>query len=119
MSTTEKNIQNEIRLHLSKRGALNLRYQVGLFYTMDGRKMKIGEDGVSDLIACVPVVITPEMVGKRIGVFTAIETNKINDSTSKERKESQGKFIARVQALGGIATIARSTQDVDAAIEKQ
>jgi hypothetical protein len=118
MSTTEKNIQNEIRLHLSKRGAMSLRYQVGTFYAMDGSMVKIGEVGVSDLIACVPVVITPEMVGKRIGVFTAIETKKINDKTAKERKESQGKFIARVQALGGIATIARSTQDVDAAIEK-
>ena len=117
MSLTEKNIQNEIRLHLSKRGILNLRYQVGNFYAMDGTMVKIGEVGVSDLIACVPVVVTPEMVGKRIGVFAAIETKKINDNTAKKRKESQGKFLERIRALGGFATIARNTADVDAALK--
>ena len=117
MSETEKNIQNEIRLHMSKRGILNLRYQVGTFYAMDGSLVKIGEVGVSDLIACTPIVITPEMVGKRIGVFTAIETKKLNDKTAKDRKESQGKFIDRVKALGGFATIARNTTDVDAALK--
>lgn len=112
MSETEKNIQNEIRLHLSKRGAMSLRYQVGNFYTMDGRHVKIGEVGVSDLICCVPVLITPEMVGRRIGIFTAIETKKAKDTTKKSRKESQGNFLDRVKALGGIGMIARSVEDV-------
>ena len=96
---------------------MSLRYQVGLFYTMDGRKVKIGEEGVSDLIACVPVTITPDMVGKRIGVFAAIETKKLNDKTAKARKESQGKFLDRIRALGGFATIARSTTDVEKALK--
>lgn len=117
MSLTEKNIQNEIRLHLSKRGAMSLRYQVGLFYSPQGDPVRIGEVGVSDLICCVPVTITADMVGKRIGVFTAIETKKINDNTDKKRKEAQATFIDRVVALGGFAGIARSVQDVEEVIK--
>jgi|GWRWMinimDraft_5_1066013.scaffolds.fasta_scaffold14849_2 hypothetical protein len=119
MSLTEKNIQNEIRLHLSKAGALSLRYQVGLFYSPAGDPVKIGEVGASDLICCVPILITQEMVGKTLGVFAAIETKKINDKTAKGRKESQDKFINRVQALGGIAGIARSTEDVEKLISEK
>lgn len=117
MSTTEKNIQNEIRLHLSKRGAMSLRYQVGLFYSPQGDPVRIGEVGVSDLICCVPITITADMVGKRIGVFTAIETKKQKDNTAKERKISQGNFIDRVKALGGFAGIARSIEDVEGVIK--
>ena len=117
MSTTETNIQKEIRLHLSRQGALSLRYQVGTFFTLDGRYVDIGEVGASDLICCVPITITPDMVGKRIGVFAAIETKKVNDSTTKKRKEAQGKFLARIRALGGFATIARNTADVDNALK--
>jgi len=113
MSITEKNIQKEIRLHLSERGAMSLRYQVGLFYSPKGDPVRIGEKGVSDLICCVPITITAEMVGKKIGVFTAIETKKVNDGTAKERKMSQGNFIKRVKALGGFAGIARSIEDVE------
>jgi hypothetical protein len=113
MNHTEKNIQNEIRLYLSKRGAMSLRYQVGLFYSPQGDPVRIGEVGVSDLICCVPVTITADMVGKRIGVFAAIETKKINDNTDKKRKEAQAKFINRIKALGGFAGIARSVNDVE------
>lgn len=96
---------------------MSLRYQVGLFYSPQGDPVRIGENGVSDLICCVPVVVTADMVGQRIGVFTAIETKKQNDSTAKARKISQGNFIARVKALGGFAGIARSVEDVEGVIK--
>lgn len=37
----------------------------------------LGRHGVPDFIACVPVVITPQLVGKTIGVFAAIETKSL------------------------------------------
>lgn len=108
----ESNIQNTIRLKLSAlRNNLMLRYTVGNFLTMDGRHVAVGQPGVSDLIGITAHVVTQEDVGRTIGIFTAMETKKIKDNTEKQRKESQGNFLARVNALGGIAGIVRSEED--------
>ena len=109
---SEADIQANVRLRLSEmRAGVYLRYQVGTFLTMDGRMVKIGETGVSDLIGCTPHIVRPEDVGKTIGVFTALETKKVKDSTDKERKKKQGNFINLVRSLGGIAGIVRSEED--------
>lgn len=34
----------------------------------------MGVGGIHDFIACVPVTVTQEMVGKRIGLFVSVET---------------------------------------------
>lgn len=108
----ESNIQNAIRLKLSAlRNNLMLRYTVGNFLTMDGRHVAVGQPGVSDLIGITAHVVTQEDVGRTIGIFTAMETKQIKDNTKKQRKESQGNFLARVNALGGIAGIVRSEED--------
>lgn len=111
----ENIIQQNIRLRLSELGGnLFLRYNVGTFLTMDtGTPVKIGEPGVSDLIGCVSRVIQPEDVGKTIAVFAALETKQVKDTTTKERKASQGRFIQRVKDLGGIAGIVRSVEDAE------
>ena len=109
---SEATIQANIRLRLSEmRAGLFLRYNVGTFLTMDGRTVKIGEPGVSDLIGCTPHVVTQEDVGRTIGVFTAMETKQVKDSTEKERKKKQGNFLALVRSLGGLAGIVRSEED--------
>lgn len=36
-----------------------------------------GRHGIPDFVACVPVVITPQMIGKTIGAFAAIETKRL------------------------------------------
>jgi ribosomal protein S19 len=36
----------------------------------------MGVGGIHDFIACVPVVITPEMVGKRLGLFVSVEAKE-------------------------------------------
>ena len=33
----------------------------------------MGEHGIPDRVGCIPVTVTPEMVGKRIGLFVSIE----------------------------------------------
>jgi hypothetical protein len=110
--SSESQIQTDIRLKLSEiQAGVFLRYQVGTFLTMDGRPVKIGVPGTSDLIGIVPHVVTAGDVGKTIGVFCAIETKKEKDSTSKDRKESQGRFLKMVNRLGGIGGIARSVAD--------
>lgn len=90
---------------------LFLRFQVGLFWTKDGRPVKIGEPGVSDLIGMVPHVVTPEDVGRTIGVFTVLETKQVKDSTDKARREQQGNFLRLVNRGGGLGAIVRSEDD--------
>lgn len=64
--------------------------------------------GSSDLIGLKPVLITPEMVGKTVAVFTAVE---VKTATGRATKE-QVAFLQMVKDIGGISFIARN--DVEA-----
>lgn len=63
--------------------------------------------GSSDLIGLTSVVVTPEMVGKRIAVFSSIEVKSPTGRLSKE----QSSFIELIRTLGGCAGIARNVSD--------
>lgn len=110
----ESTIQREVRLEFSKltRSVL-LRYQVGTFIApQDGSYVHIGEPGVSDLIGIVPHVVTQEDVGRTIGVMVAMEMKTEKGKTQKDRREKQGNFLRRINALGGIAGVVRSVEDM-------
>ena len=62
--------------------------------------------GTSDAIGLHSVTITPEMVGRQIAVFTAIEAKDGADLTAQQRA-----FILNVHRMGGIAGCARSVED--------
>jgi hypothetical protein len=70
--------------------------------------------GASDLCGWTDVVITPEMVGRRVPVFTAIETKA---SGGGKRREAQINFIAQLHAAGGIAGFAASTEQAMEIVE--
>jgi hypothetical protein len=60
----------------------------------------------SDLIGITKVVITPDMVGKTIGVFTALEIKKEDWDCNKkldDHEVKQNNFLQWVIANGGIA----------------
>lgn len=61
--------------------------------------------GASDLNGWTELVITLEMVGRKIAVYTAIETK---ESGGGEKREGQINFIKRVKDAGGIAGFASS-----------
>lgn len=77
----------------------------------------------SDFIGWTPVVITPEMVGSTVAVFTALEAKALGFKIKlvypvKSREFAQNKFIELVQKSGGIGGFASKWQEVDAAITK-
>jgi hypothetical protein len=116
----ENQIQSAIRLRLSEmRAGIFLRYTVGTFLTLDGRPVKIGEPGVSDLIGITPHVITKDDVGRTVGVFTALETKQVKDWTAKARKESEGNFLRKLNEGGGLGAIVRSVEDAENVITKK
>lgn len=68
----------------------------------------IGGDGGSDLIGYKIITITPEMVGKKVAIFTAFEAKKGKNGATEE----QIKFINAIRLNGGIAGVFRSIDDV-------
>lgn len=58
--------------------------------------------GSSDLIGWTPVTITPDMVGRTVAVFTAIETKSRHGRAS----DDQIIFVDAIRRAGGIAGVA-------------
>lgn len=105
----ESNVQQLVRMELSKLGAVSYRNNVGVLKDENGRPVRYGLcNGSSDLIGYTPVEITPDMVGQKLAVFTAIE---VKTAKGKPR-ENQLNFLKVVRDNGGIAGIARSPECV-------
>lgn len=64
-------------------------------------------NGTPDLIGWTPIVVTADMVGCRVAVFTAIETKR---TTGGRTSAEQANFIAQLQAAGGIAGVANTPE---------
>jgi hypothetical protein len=97
-----------IRLALGLLPDLRLfRNNVGMLKDLQGRPVRFGlHPGSSDLIGWRSVVITPDMVGQRVAIFTALEV-KAPGGTHKVTAE-QRQFLDIVEAAGGIGGVARS-----------
>lgn len=90
----ESVIQNEIRIAISAYG-ICIRQNSGNFYAPDGRRVKCGITGMSDLL----------FIGQGFVAFIEVKTDK-----GKPTPE-QVNFIEAVRRLGHRAGIARSTED--------
>lgn len=66
-----------------------------------------GKSGIPDHIACVPVVITQEMVGETIGVFVGIEAKTEVGVLTKH----QERRLAEIADASGIAEVVYGTGD--------
>lgn len=99
-----------IRLALGTLPGLRLfRNNVGVLRDSEGRPVRFGlHPGSSDLIGWRSVTITPEMVGQRVAIFTALEV-KAPGGTHRVTTE-QHTFLRNVEAAGGIAGVARSPE---------
>lgn len=65
--------------------------------------------GTSDLIGLRSIEITPDMVGKRVAVFTALEVK----SRSSRPTPEQRAYVEVVKFLGGFAGVVRSVGDAE------
>jgi hypothetical protein len=109
---SETVIMRDIHLAISKIGARIFRNNVGVFKTAAGGRIRTGLCvGSSDLIGLTPRVITADMLGRQVAIFTAIEVKSAKGGLKKEQKA----FLAMVKNAGGIAIVARN---VDEAIQK-
>jgi hypothetical protein len=108
---SEQQTQQEIRLALSRGDTRLWRNNTGTLYDRQGRPVQFGLcKGSSDLIGLRSITIGPEHLGQRLAVFAAIE---VKSATGRATPE-QAAFIEQVQAMGGLAGIARSVSDAAA-----
>lgn len=116
VANAETTLQQQIRLAVGTRlDARLFRNQVGsLPDPRTGRLVTFGlARGSADLIGWRSVLITPEMVGRRLAVFTSIE---VKTATGKLRPEQQA-WLGVVRGAGGLAGVARSVEDALQIIE--
>lgn len=107
----ETNIQNTILLATGERSdTFAWRNQTGVFRAMDGdRVVKVGIVGAPDILSVVAVTITPEMVGKTIGVAVGIEVKTAKGKQADDQKKWQRAF----EKKGGVYLLARSKQEAN------
>lgn len=65
-------------------------------------------EGSSDLIGWRKITVTPDMVGKQVAIFTALEVK----SPKGRLSEPQRIFIEQVNRSGGMAGLVRSESDM-------
>lgn len=119
---SEASVQQDIRLAASRRNAYLWRNNSGAFQDERGNWIRYGlandskrlneELKSSDLIGFTPVVITPDMVGKVVAIFTAIEVKPGGwNGVRSAREKAQDRFIQLVRAFGARAGFAASVED--------
>ena len=67
----------------------------------------LGPNGASDCIGYRVIRITPDMVGKRVAQFLAIETK----APGEQSTEDQDAFIDNIRAAGGCAGVVYSVEE--------
>jgi len=115
----ESDIQNQILIALSQNGTVAFRINAGSFWAgeiisnkdnmmllKNPRKIQGAPEGTSDIIGVTSVIVTPQMVGSRVGVFTAIEVKKPGENP----KANQKNFLSRMRDMGAIAGVALSPE---------
>lgn len=118
----EKNIRNNIILLSAGDGVTLFNNPVGTAWAgkynpathsvIAPRAVRYGlAVGSSDLIGITPVKITPDMVGKTIGVFTGVEVKLDKNGKYKETAE-QKKFGRFIEKNGGFYILADSYGDL-------
>jgi hypothetical protein len=116
-SSDEAAVSAAIALEFGRGLCRLLRNNVGSLFDRTGRPVAYGLGsqggkpfrGTSDWIGWRSLVITPEMVGQRIAVFAAVETKDLAKASA-----AQERFIANVQAAGGIAGVAHNVDEARA-----
>ena len=110
----ESTVQQEIQIAARHFNCTLLRNNNGAAIDGTGRMIRYGlgntspkqQFASSDLIGITKVTITQEMVGKVVGIFTAIEVKKEDwkhDKKLDEREIKQHNFIEWVRLNGGLA----------------
>lgn len=76
----------------------------------------LGVHGIPDRIGCVPILVTPEMVGKMVGMFVSVEAKKPGRRGEKDRGLSKHQVLVLedVRNAYGVAVCCDGPLDIGA-----
>lgn len=134
----ESPVQRSGWLALARMGALVWRLNTGKAWVASGKPVRLTDGsvklpggrpialgfglmsndpvvGAGDLIGCTPVVITKEMVGKTIGVFSSFEAKRTEGG---RRSADQIRWAGIISNAGGIAGFFSSPAEAEAIIQE-
>lgn len=128
---SEIELMNRLRVRASELGARLFRQNTGMAWVgkvirgpgayvlgpsdvliRNARPFHAGHEGMADLGGWVPVVITADMVGKTIAVYTQVEVKENSKPTP-----AQLAWVKAVNAAGGRAGIARNDEDLSTILD--
>lgn len=101
---TENHVKDIVRQWCDARDAFNFAVvQNGM-----------GVHGIHDRLAALPITITPDMVGKKVAVFLAIECKKPGRRNEPDRGMSKHQviFMEGVQKAGGVSVCCDGYEDL-------
>lgn len=119
----ESTVQQEVQIEAMQFKCTLMRNNNGACTDKDGRLVRYGLGHVSpkqeikssDLIGITEVLITPDMVGKIVGVFTALEVKKEEWNPTKKLDDheiKQNNFLQFVKSKGGIAAFVHKVDNL-------
>jgi len=109
-NSTGQAYQGEIRSPSGGTG----RFSKDFICLRSPRTIKYGlSEGSSDLIGWRSIEITPEMVGKKIAQFVALEVKTERGKPS----EKQRAFIQQVNQAGGVGSVVKAVTEAESALE--
>jgi len=87
----------------------------GEYYSFPVTNSGRGVAGVPDRVGCVPVTITAEMVGRRVGMFVGIEVKAPGRRGEKNGGASQAQVdnLHGILASSGLAALVDCQNDLD------
>lgn len=107
----ETKIMADVGVTLSNKNYLIYRNNVGEGRMRSGRWVQFGLCvGSSDFIGIKTIIVKPEDVGKKIGIFCAFEI-KTKDG---ELSDEQVNFLNIIKEHGGITNVVRSNSEAQA-----
>lgn len=100
----------------SRPDVLIWRQQSGVFRSYDdpSRIVRVGVPGMADAGAIVAVKITPDMVGKTVGVAVQPEFKTARGT----QRDKQANWQAAVEQRGGVYALVRSDADMVKLVER-
>ena len=87
----------------------------GEFYSFPVTNNGMGVHGIPDRVGCIPITITPAMIGRRLGLFVGVEAKAPGRRGEKNGGASQRQVdnLHDILASGGIAALVDCQNDLD------
>lgn len=125
MSKDEGTVSQEIQIGGMHLKSNLLRNNSGACMDETGRLVRYGLGNISkqhtervkssDLIGITSIVVTPEMVGQTLGIFTAVEVKRESwklDKKLNKKEQAQFNFIQWVKSMGGFAGFSNNVDNL-------